>query len=174
MECRQVQPIIADYSVGLLRAREQEQVEQHLAACAACARELRQLEAVMGAVEQFGAKEPPPHLWNGIYNRITSEAIQERPGLWDWLRRGHRRLVAGTATGLAAAALVAAFYFSSMKPVTPPHVVWVDDTASGSTAVAMQRHAMLAGTDPFADEVGLEAYAQLVTRANAPARTETH
>ena len=172
MECRQIQPIIADYSVGLLRAREQEQVEQHLAACAVCARELRQLEAVMSAVEQFGAKEPPPHLWNGIYNRITSEAVQQRPGLWDWLLRGHRRLVAGTATGLAAAALVAAFYFH--KPVTTPPVIWVEGKESGSTAVAMQRHAMLAGTDPFADEVGLEAYAQLVTRANASARTETH
>jgi anti-sigma factor RsiW len=171
MECRQVQPIIADFSVGLLRAREQEQVEQHLAACAACACDLRQLEAVMGAVEQFAAKEPPPHLWNGVYNRITSEAVQERPGLWDWLLHGPRRLVAGTATGLAAAALVAAFYFNSVQP---PPTIWADDQVAGSTAAAVQRHAMLAGNDPFADEVGLEAYAQLVTRANATARTETH
>ena len=32
MDCRQVQPRITDYSVGLLRAREVEQVEGHLAA----------------------------------------------------------------------------------------------------------------------------------------------
>jgi hypothetical protein len=122
-------------------------------------------------VEQFAIKEPPPHLWNGVYNRITSEAVQQRPGLWDWLLQGPRRLVTGTAAGLAAAALAAAFYFSSGSD---PQVVWAERAAVGTTASAVQRHAMLAGAEPFADEVGLEAYAQLVTRANANARTETH
>jgi anti-sigma factor RsiW len=166
MDCRHVQTNIADYSVGLLRPRESAQLEQHLSACPACAHELRQLEAVMGLVEQLGAKEPPPHLWNGVYNRITSDAVRERPGLWDWLLHGPRRLIAGTATGLAAAAVAAALYFSS----GPTADVWAPP--EGGTAV--QRHAMLAGAEPFADEVGLEAYAHLVTRASESARPLTH
>jgi anti-sigma-K factor RskA len=163
MDCRQVQPKIADYSVGVLRAREMEQVEQHMTACADCAREWRQMEAVMGLVERVGAQEPPPHLWNGVYNRITQEDVRRAPGLWDWLMRGPRRLVAGTATGLAAAALLAAVYFSQPPPTNPP---WAVTNVGGTTALAVQQHAMLAGGEAFADEVGLEAYAQLVTRTS--------
>src|SRR5947209_4131454 len=131
MDCRQVQPKIAEFSVGLLRAREMEQVETHLADCAACAGEWRELQAVMGLVERFGAREPPPHLWNGVYNRITADAAQEAalpqagaPRLWDWLLDGPRRVRAGAATGLAGAALLAALYFwpfsSPVGPELPP------------------------------------------------------
>src|SRR5437667_9677299 len=108
MDCRQVQPRIADYSVGLLRTREREQVEGHLAACAACAREWRELQAVLGMVERFGSREPPPHLWNGVYNRITAEAAPAAPPFWQRLWGVPGRLIAGTATGLAGAALFAA------------------------------------------------------------------
>src|SRR5229473_7939098 len=111
MDCRQVQPRIADYSVGLLRTREIVQVEGHLAACAACAREWRELQAVLGIVERFGSREPPPHLWNGVFNRITAEAAPAAPGFWDRLLSIPGRWIAGTATGLATAALVAALYF---------------------------------------------------------------
>lgn len=170
MDCRQVQPKIADYSVGMLRTREMEQVEQHMAACADCAREWRQMEAVMGLVERMGAQEPPPHLWNGVYNRITQEEVRRAPGFWAGLFRGSQRLVAGTATGLAAAALLAAVYFSQPPPSGP---TWAVRKVAGSTASAVQQHAMLAGGEPFADEVGLEAYAQLVTRADGDARPVT-
>src|SRR5687767_11444862 len=170
MDCQLVQPKIADYSVGVLRPREMEQVEQHMSACADCAREWRQMEAVMGLVERLGAQEPPPHLWNGVYNRITQEDVRRAPGVWEWLMRGQRRLVAGTATGLLAAGLLAAVYFSYPASQGP---VWVPDGAPGSTASAQQQHAMLAGGEPFADEVGLEAYAQLITRKGGDARPVT-
>jgi anti-sigma factor RsiW len=170
MDCRQVQPKIADYSVGLLRAGEAEQMRAHLSTCAECGREWREMEAVMGLVERLGSREPPPHLWNGIYNRITQEERQERPAWWEWLLRGPRRLVAGTATGLAAAALAATIYFNI---VPPPRIQWAKPTVAGNTAMAVQQHAMLAGAEPFADEVGLEAYAQLVNRANGSAQTVT-
>jgi anti-sigma factor RsiW len=170
MDCRQVQPKIADYSVGVLRTREMEQVEQHMSACTDCAREWRQMEAVMGLVERMGAQEPPPHLWNGVYNRITQEEVRRAPGMWEWLMRGTHRLVAGTATGLLAAGLLAAVYFSGGSSHDP---VWAPGLSPGSTASAVQQHAMLAGGEPFADEVGLEAYAQLVTRADAKARPVT-
>jgi anti-sigma factor RsiW len=171
MDCRQVQPKIADYSVGVLRTREMEQVEQHMAACADCAREWRQMGAVMGLVERLGAQEPPPHLWNGVYNRITQEDVRRAPGFWESLFRGPRRLVAGTASGLVAAALLAAVYFGSGGNTGEPP--WAIRDAAGSTASAVQQHALLAGGEPFADEVGLEAYAQLVTRTGGDARPVT-
>jgi len=170
MDCRQIQPKIADYSVGLLRAGEEQQVRAHLSSCADCGREWREMEAVMGLVERMGSREPPPHLWNGVYNRITQEQARATPGWWEWLRRGQRRLVAGTATGLVAAGLLAAVYF---RPVQHSGIQWVTPEEAGSTSIAVQQHAMLAGAEPFADEVGLEAYAQLVNRANESAQPVT-
>lgn len=162
MDCRQVQPKIADYSVGLLRGRESEQVAEHLAACALCAREWRELQAVLGLVERFGAREPPPHLWNGVYNRITADTAREAAPWWERLLGAPRRVMAGAATGVAAAAVLAALYLyplaSSSRPEPPP--------TNAPTAVAMQQHAMLAGAEPLADEVGLEAYAQLINNPN--------
>ncbi len=157
MDCGQVQPRIADYSVGLLRARESERVQAHIDACAACAREWRELQAVMGLVEQFGPREPPPHLWNGVYNRITADATRERPGLWERLLGRPRGLIAGTATGLAAAALAAVLMIGPPRGVAPSQ-----PPIGPQTALLVQQHSMLAGAEPFADEVGLEAYARLV------------
>lgn len=162
MDCRQVQPKIADYSVGLLSARENERVQGHLDACAVCAREWRQFQAVIGLVEQHGTREPPPHLWNGVYNRITAEVAPAAPGFWERLLGPSRRLIAGTATGIAATALIVAL--AIVKPPMPS----VDDVpepaapVGAQMAMAVQRHAMLSGTEPFADQVGLEAYALLV------------
>jgi hypothetical protein len=68
MDCRQVQPKMADHSVGLLRPREAEHMEAHLAACADCGREWREMQSVMGLVERLGSREPPPHLWYCVYN----------------------------------------------------------------------------------------------------------
>lgn len=158
MDCRQVQPKIADYSVGLLRAREQQEVEGHLAACATCAREWRELQAVMELVERNGSREPPPHLWNGVYNRITADATRERPGFWERWLAGPRRLIAGTATGVAAAALLAALIIGRPESLPTPPGTGGQDV----TVVAMQQHTTLAGMEPFADEVGLEAYRLLV------------
>ena len=161
MDCRQVQPRMADFSVGLLRAGEMRGVEDHLTACAACGLQWRELQAVLALVERHGSLEPPPHLWNGVYNRITAEPAAVAPGFWQRLLRGPNRLIAGTATGLAAAALLAGLYFG--QTTLPPGENWAHPPrAAAQTANAVQQHAMLAGAEPFADEVGLEAYARLV------------
>jgi anti-sigma factor RsiW len=161
MDCRQAQPKIADYSVGLLRAREQEQVANHLTACATCEREWRQFQAVIGLVERHGSREPPPHLWNGVYNRITADVAPASPGFWERLFGRPRGLIAGTATGIAAAALLVAL----MMVPPPPSGDGVPRPVPAigpQMAMAVQRHAMLSGAEPFADQVGLEAYALLV------------
>src|SRR5438067_13223247 len=101
MNCRQVQPRITNLSVGLLRPGEARQVEDHLAACAVCGREWRELQAVLALVERHGSREPPPHLWNGVYNRSTAEPAPAAPGFWERLLAAPARLIAVPATGVA-------------------------------------------------------------------------
>src|SRR5438876_1626309 len=166
MNCRQVQPRIADFSVGLMRAGEMRQVEEHLTACAACGREWRELQAVLALVERHGSREPPPHLWNGVYNRITAEPAPAVQGFWERLLAAPSRLVAGTATGLAAAALLAGLYFFPLPAGSLRGGRIAQPPFAAQTAKAVEQHAMLAGSEPFADTVGLEAYARMV---NSPA-----
>src|SRR5687768_9930276 len=159
MDCRQVQPKLADHSVGMLPPREAEQMEAHLTTCAGCAREWRELQAVMGMVERLGSREPPPHLWNGVYNRITAEPRREHAGLWErWLRRP-RWLITSAATGAAAAALVTALLFTRPTSVEPGLGTF---PVTGQSVVTIQQHARVSEMEPFADEVGLEAYGLLV------------
>jgi anti-sigma factor RsiW len=161
MNCGQVQPKIADYSVGLLRAGETRQIEEHLAACAACGREWRELQAVLALVERHGSREPPPHLWNGVFNRITGEIAPKTLSVWQRLLGVPGQWVAGAATGLAAAALVVTLSFPSFSPASPGK-----DNLQQTSPIAIQQHAMLAGMEPFADDVALEAYARLVNHSN--------
>ena len=168
MDCRQVQPRITDYSVGLLRAREVEQVEGHLAACAACAREWRKLQAVLNLVERCGSREPPLYLWNGVYNRITADAktAPAAPGWWERLL-GVRRIVSHLPFTVYTDVGVDIGIIHQPSVRLQPHLLRTtgQEIAPGPTApsaVAAQKHAMLSGFEPFADEVGLEAYARLV------------
>src|SRR3954447_5419974 len=119
MNCGQVQPRIADFSVGLLRPGETRQVEEHLSACAASAREWRELQAVLALVERHGSREPRPHLWNGVYNRITGQVAPPPLSVWQRLLGVPGQWVAGAATGLAAAALVVTLSFPGFSTVSP-------------------------------------------------------
>jgi anti-sigma-K factor RskA len=157
MDCRKVQPRIADFSVGLLRAGEMRQMEEHLAACAACGREWRELQAVLSLVERHGSREPPPHLWNGVFNRITAAPAPAALSFWQRLLGVPGQWVAGAATGLAAAALVVTLTFQPFNPSQPQ-----PESPTATSPVAVQQHAMLAGMEPFADDVALEAYARMV------------
>lgn len=162
MNCGQVQPKIADFSVGLLRPGEMRQVEAHLSDCAACGREWRELQAVLALVERHGSREPPPHLWNGVYNQITAEPVPVERGFWQRLLAAPGRLIAGTATGVAAAALLAGLYMFPLAGGSNSQGQFGPQAFAPQTAQAVEQHAMLAGTEPFADAVGLEAYARIV------------
>lgn len=161
MECREIQTRLADYSVGLLNPRQRERVGAHLAGCTACTREWQALQGVMGLVEQFGALEPPPGLWNGVYNRVIVDEPAPAPvSIWQRLRAHPARAIGST---LAAAALAAAAWFYAVPPAVPP------GAAEQPMVIAVREHALASSEALFADRTGLESLALLAryeTRAN--------
>jgi anti-sigma factor RsiW len=153
MRCQEVERLLPDYSVGLLKPRDERVIASHLESCPGCHREWQALEDTVALVEQFGAVEPPPGLWNGVYNRLTGQAPEPvAPSPWARLWRRPAR-VFGTA--VLAVALAAGLWFSNL-----PHPPGVTDHEMNA---AIREHALASADALFADRAGLESVAILAS-----------
>ena len=142
MDCRTIQSLISEYSVGLVSARRKAEMDKHLAECKVCAAELDKLQNVMLLVDGLDAKEPPVGLWNGVYNRIT------QPEPRAWRHRIHRRAV-GWSVGFAVVALAVIMLFANLH-----------DTSDVYAANEyMQGHAAYASQEIMADQAALNSIA---------------
>jgi len=107
MTCADVRERLDDYVDGELAAPELHEVELHLASCAACREEERELRALLAhAAALPKAVAPPRDLWPEIASEIATG-----PRVLPFVPR--RVLYAGLA---AAAALVLAFVFRYQGP----------------------------------------------------------
>ncbi|MBX6364577.1 MAG: zf-HC2 domain-containing protein, partial [Gemmatimonadetes bacterium] len=70
---------LSEYIDDELPAEERAQLEAHLAGCAACARTVDELLAVVRAAATLRDSPPPPELWTGIAARIAAPVIPLRP-----------------------------------------------------------------------------------------------
>jgi predicted anti-sigma-YlaC factor YlaD len=171
MNCSKIRDLLPDYSVEMLEGRARRMVQEHLAGCEGCREELRVQDSVMALVEQHGAHEPPPGLFNAVRNQIESGVVaQQRPAWWAWLYTGPAR---ATGMGLAMAALAVSLLMPSNGPSTPSELVPVHPTVSASRGMAttalagsIRQHAMSASEGPLADRVAWEAMAQIATQDN--------
>lgn len=153
MKCENVQDLIAEYRSDMLDSRKRQEIEQHLAECEDCRRELEEFNAVMSLVEDnIPDLEPPVGLWNGVYNRINSpepeRSLLERLA-GGWLHRPAQAV----GVGAAMVVLVAGLWLGSMKPESHESV----DYASSDNRY-VQAHALTAGSAPFADRASYISY----------------
>ena len=146
-ECKRVQDLLADYRTGLLSGRKLAWVEGHLQRCAKCADELHALDGVLALVDAATSqREPPPGLWNGIYNRITSPEPEPLSPV-DRLRQWIAKPVRAAGLGIAALALAVGLIVSNS-----PHETNTPMQMASSTEY-VQGHALYAGQAPFADRL---------------------
>jgi len=90
------------YILNELPAPERRRVEAHIASCAACGEELRQLKAMLGVLELAPAREPLRPI------RFVAEAVAE-PGWWVRFWRSGPQLGFASAAMLSLALMVNAF-----------------------------------------------------------------
>jgi len=86
---------------GELGAEEAREIEAHLATCAACARELEELRAVLAAARELGERVPERDLWPGIERAIAGAAPAAPPRAVRW-----PLFLAGAAAGFLVAFLL--------------------------------------------------------------------
>lgn len=170
MDCSQIRDLLPDYSVKILDGRAHREVDAHLAGCPECRAELQAQDDIMGLVEQFGAINPPPGLFNAVRNRIeTGDFQRERPAWWAFLFTKPARV---GAMGMAMAAVAAGLFLPTGNSGAPgPLPTFVSggngSVASGELTRSIRQHAMSAGQGTLTDRVAWEAMAQLVQEKDA-------
>jgi len=173
MNCSRIRDLLPDYAVELLDGRTHAVVERHLEGCADCRAELRVQDDVMSLVKQYGVRQPPVGLFNGVRNRIEADGPRERPAWWSWL---YSRPARALAMGTALASLALALFLPANQgtaPLSPPiHPTAGDGAAITSTALAdsIRQHAISAGEGPVTDRVAWYAMAELALQDNKKTR----
>jgi hypothetical protein len=172
VNCSQIRDLLPEYAVQLLDARARDAVERHLEFCVGCRAELKAQDDVMALVEQYGARQPPVGLFNGIRNRIeVGDGARPRPAWWAWLfRRPARVLAMSTAVGALALALLMPTPSGTLSssPGIEIHQDTGNEVTSTALASSIRLHAVSAGEGPVTDRVAWEAVAQLATQDGSP------
>lgn len=88
MDCKKIKELIlTDYSDGEIDAGSREEIEAHLAACAACRQLAGALQkTVIGPFKKIEAVKPPDVVWHRIKEAIMSEKERQPAGLYARLR----------------------------------------------------------------------------------------
>ncbi len=117
MNCQEVRSMLSEYIDGEANDADAKLLEEHLAECASCAKELEILLRVSNLLQNSAEVEPPP----GLLERIESATIQ-RTGILEKLRSRmatvpqYARL---TVAGLATASILIGILFSQMGENLP-------------------------------------------------------
>jgi hypothetical protein len=107
MDCRQCSNNLSAYLDGELLSSFEQEVVSHLQSCAACAQDLREMEAAAEFVDAHADDlELDPKLWNNLRTRVAPMPVPQQTGLFSRLWARNRWL---TATAAVAATAVLAF-----------------------------------------------------------------
>lgn len=162
MNCEKAQNLLAEYRSDLLGPRARRKVEEHLAGCERCAHELRVLDATIEMVEaEVRSSAPPPGLWNGVLNRISSPRAEPGGRGFSW--RPARAL--GAAAAVAAVGLGIALGTVHFRPPAPAM-----QRASADNRY-VQAHAYQVSHAPLADRV---SYVSLLSLPANDRKGEQH
>ena len=79
MKCKHAQKMLADYVDEVLDAEDNRRVQEHIAGCDSCRRELDVLRQILGHINDVKVEYPPAHVWENflpdLHRRIEREAI---------------------------------------------------------------------------------------------------
>jgi hypothetical protein len=118
VKCRHVRKMLADYVNGVLGQEDSRVVQEHVAECDSCHRELDALRKVLRLMDDVKVEYPPASVWENflpdLHSRIESEAALA-------FRKQHRqRLYLLPGWVASAAAVVLALFASVILRYYPP------------------------------------------------------
>lgn len=141
MRCDEIRKRLSEYLDGELPPDGKRSVEEHLAGCEGCRRELSELELTLGHLRSLPEVEPPPFYTQSVMRRVREEA-QAKPGLLRKLFFPLRVKLPIEALAVALVAVVAVYVFKAMGPevaMRPPTVVASAPEAADEMASLRQK-----------------------------------
>ena len=85
MKCDEIRERMPDVAAGLVQPTAED--GQHLAACAACAEQLKNMRATMALLDEWQAPEPSPYFDVRLQARLREEMAKPQAGWLQWFRR---------------------------------------------------------------------------------------
>ena len=133
--------MLPSYAVGAGSSRDRHMVQEHIAECPACAKELRALERA-GELLSQAPLDPAPDLWDAIRPNLTPRKAKGGLGRLGWWLNAHR-------LQSAAAGAVAAISISVWLAVAP------HPQPNAEAREYLAGHVAMSWRDPFADKAQL-------------------
>lgn len=79
MKCNHAKKMLLDYVNGVINPEENIILQEHLANCQSCSKELRNMEKILDLVHDTKVEYPPEHVWDGflddLHQQIENEAV---------------------------------------------------------------------------------------------------
>lgn len=115
-KCRDIEHLLPLYPEGILTDAEKRVVEEHLADCAACRKELAYLQKAGQLVDRLSPVEPPPWFEQKIMSRVRKEA-EEKNSTQKWFYPLRFRIPLQIAATIVIAVLAVYIYRSGDEQV---------------------------------------------------------
>ena len=98
--CQHVQTALSEFLEGGLPPPQRQSIEEHLKGCATCAREARELSALLRLFrEKVPPREPVLDIWAELGPKVAAHMAEERMSLPDRLRLRANRFLNNVASG---------------------------------------------------------------------------
>ncbi len=164
--CARFEERLAAHLEGELDAAARDEMEQHRRACAACARVVRDLKAIVSAAGRLPVLTPSRDLWAGISDRIAAPTVPLFPvegapheGSPASVRRGIAATSAGAAPVRRAVSMRLFAIAATMLIAVSSAVTWriartTSSTMSSTMSSATRSDARQAVTDSGVDTDG--------------------
>ncbi len=159
MNCADLEILLCDYVDGALDSGRRQELEQHVAACPACAELAHDVSAALGFIGQVPQVEPPPELMTRIMFELPAahQARAKRPGglfrlVHEWIQPVLQpRFAMGFAMTILSFSLLARFAGISPRQLT------LDDLRPGNiwTAADYKVHRAWERTVKFYENIRL-------------------
>jgi anti-sigma factor RsiW len=144
MSCERMETRILGYLDGRLKESERQEVEEHLASCAACQLRVDGFRAVSGLLDELPMIEPSPAFDARVRALVAAEPVKQ--SWWTWLRVSPR--VAFVAPMLLFAALWVGFSHRQTPQLPWSNPVVADEQMMEDLPV-LEDHDVLSNFEPL-------------------------
>lgn len=164
--CKDVQPLLSDYTDNSLSARHVWAVEKHLAGCSACASEARELRATVDLLRSIARLDTSTDFMAALHARLDTvepSSLSAWQRLKSWLADSGGPVIGRRvpALGLSLAAAAAALTLVMHRPMEPAAVVAsAVPQAADSVHISVASSASSPFSDPAADNLEFRSSAR--------------
>ncbi len=86
MNCNQIRELLPDLAAGMDASTPEPEIEKHIASCADCAAQLRDLQKTMALLDEWQAPDPSPYFDTRLQARLREEMARPPAGWLSWLK----------------------------------------------------------------------------------------